>query len=64
MSILVFFVLLALVAAPSTALAQYMDPGASSLVVQLVIAGLVGFGTVLRIYWRKLASIFRRRDPS
>jgi hypothetical protein len=45
---------------PSTAQAQYLDPGAGSLVVQLVIAGLVGAGALLRIYWRKLTALFRR----
>ena len=49
---------------PRVAEAQYMDPGATSLVVQLVIAGVVGFATVLKLYWKKLTGLVRKRASS
>jgi hypothetical protein len=53
-------VLLGLILSPSVVLGQYLDPGATSFVVQLVIAGVVGFATVLKLYWKKLAGLFHR----
>lgn len=43
---------------PERAQAQYIDPGSSSLLWQLLIAGFVGLGFTLRHYllalWRRL----------
>jgi hypothetical protein len=47
---------------PSVAQAQYLDPGAGSLVVQVVIAGMVGASAFLKIYWNKISSFFERRS--
>lgn len=32
----------------------YIDPGTGSIVIQVIIGGLVGFGITLKIYWHKL----------
>ncbi|MEA3349520.1 MAG: hypothetical protein U9Q82_02740, partial [Chloroflexota bacterium] len=37
----------------------YLDPGSGSFILQLLIAGLVGAGFLLRGYWGKLTSFFR-----
>jgi hypothetical protein len=55
----------ALVLVPTPAAAQYLDPGASSVIVQVIIAGLVGVTAVLRLYWGRLKAYFAsRRKPS
>jgi hypothetical protein len=39
----------------------YVDPGTGSMIIQVVIAAIVGAGAFLGAFWRK---IFRRhRDP-
>ena len=37
----------------------YLDPGSGSFIIQLIIAGIVGAGFLLRGYWSKITSIFR-----
>ena len=37
----------------------YLDPGSGSFILQLIIAGLVGAGFVLRSYWSKVVSFFK-----
>jgi hypothetical protein len=37
----------------------YLDPGSGSFIIQLLIAGLVGAGFLLRGYWSKLIGHFR-----
>ncbi len=34
----------------------YLDPGAGSMVVQAVVAGLAGVAVVARVGWRRLTS--------
>ncbi|HEX9018651.1 MAG TPA: hypothetical protein VF806_05670 [Anaerolineaceae bacterium] len=36
----------------------YLDPGSGSLLVQLLLAALLGIGVALRIYWSKLKALF------
>lgn len=38
----------------------YVDPGTGSMIIQVVIAAIVGGAAVLGAFWRK---IFRRRGP-
>ena len=55
----------ALALVPSPAAAQYLDPGASSVIVQVIIAGLVGVAAVVRLYWGRIkAFIASRRKPA
>ena len=39
--------------------AAYLDPGSGSFIIQLIIAGIVGAGFLLRGYWSKITSFFR-----
>lgn len=32
----------------------YIDPGSGSYVLQLIIAGLLGAGVAVKIYWRRI----------
>ncbi len=43
---------------------MYLDPGSSSLIIQILIAGLLGAGLALRGYWSKLFNLFKRSDAS
>jgi hypothetical protein len=52
----------ALICLPATAHAQYLDPGAGSIIVQAVIAGVVGVAAALRVYWGKISAFFARRS--
>ena len=36
----------------------YVDPGAGSLVIQGIIAAVVGVGLTLRLYWRRIRRLF------
>ncbi len=49
--------------APSSAHA-YIDPGTGSMILQGIIAGVVGGLVVIKIYWQRIKAIFSRRDPS
>jgi hypothetical protein len=48
--------------APTRALA-YVDPGSGSILIQVVIAAVVGIGVTVKMYWRKIKAIlpFARR---
>lgn len=43
---------------PIAVVSAYVDPGTGSMIVQAVIAAVVGGGAILAAFWRKL---FRRR---
>jgi hypothetical protein len=55
---------LTLVVAARPAAAQYLDPGAGSVVIQVIIAGVVGLAAVLRFYWTKIVAVFSREKPT
>lgn len=40
----------------------YLDPGSGSFLIQLLIAGLVGAGFIVRAYWKKIKGLFHRSD--
>jgi hypothetical protein len=52
----------ALILFPSVAHAQYLDPGAGSMIVQLVIALVVGLAATAKFYWRRITNVFARRS--
>jgi hypothetical protein len=52
--------LLAAIVLPSAAHAQYLDPGAGSIILQAVVAIVVALAAVLKLYWGKLSAIFSR----
>jgi hypothetical protein len=51
-------VVLALALTPASAAAQYLDPGFGSMVVQIIVAAVVGIGAVGRVYWHKIKAAF------
>lgn len=54
--------LVVLVAAPAEA--QYLDPGAGSIVIQAIVAGVLGVATVVKLYWSKIKGLFRGRSDT
>ena len=38
----------------------YIGPGTGSLIIQVVIASLVGGLFVLKVYWRRITAFFKR----
>jgi hypothetical protein len=38
----------------------YLDPGSGSFILQLLIAGLVGAGFLVKAYWAKIKAFFTR----
>ena len=47
---------------PSPAHAQYLDPGSGSIIVQAVIAVVVGVSATIRLYWHRIAAFRQRRS--
>jgi len=58
----IFFTLAAIFSFPGSERA-YLDPGSGSFILQLLIASLLGGIFVLKAYWKKVVSLFRK-NPS
>jgi hypothetical protein len=52
---------LALSLTASDAHAQYLDPGAGSIIVQAVIAVAIGAATAAKLYWRRISTFLSSR---
>ena len=53
--------LFAVVILPTAAHAQYLDPGAGSIILQAVIAALIGTTAAIKIYWRRISAFISKR---
>jgi hypothetical protein len=40
----------------------YLDPGSGSLILQLLLAGLMGAGILVKVFWKKIKSFFTRKS--
>ena len=40
----------------------YLDAGTGSLIVQALLAGVVGVGTVAKLYWSRIRGLWSRQD--
>ncbi len=47
-------VLASLIARP----VQYLDPGSGSMLIQIVLAALLGAGVAIKIFWRNIKAFF------
>ena len=47
---------------PSLVIA-YLDPGTGSIIIQAVVAGLVGALALGRMYWSKIKSLVGKGEP-
>lgn len=42
----------------------YLDPGTGSFIIQAVIGSVVAGGALIKIYWKKIRSLFGHHDGS
>jgi hypothetical protein len=52
---------IALALSARAAHAQYLDPGAGSIIVQAVIAVAVGAAATLKLYWSRISTLLSQR---
>ncbi len=52
----VFVLFLKFLFAPSAH--AYLDPGSGSFIIQMVVAGLMGFILMVKIYWGRIRTFF------
>jgi hypothetical protein len=38
----------------------YLDPGSGSILIQLLIAGLLGAGFIIKVSWKRIKAFFSR----
>jgi len=38
----------------------YLDPGTGSFIIQILLAGLLGLGVAVKVYWNKIRDFFSR----
>jgi len=41
---------------------MYLDPGFGSMVLQLILAGVLGAGVIIRVFWKKIKGIFQKKQ--
>lgn len=39
----------------------YLDPGAGSMLLQMILAGALGLTFTIKTYWRRIKGLFDRR---
>ena len=54
------YALAALMLMPASAHA-YVDPGSGGIALQVILGAIVGISVTLKLYWRRLTGLFRRR---
>ena len=42
----------------------YLDPGSGSILLQLLLAAILGAGVILRTQWSKIKSLLGRKDAT
>jgi hypothetical protein len=64
LGVLISGALLTLALTPSSAEAQYLDPGAGSVIIQAVLAVMIGVTAGIKLYWGKITGFLSRRSKS
>jgi hypothetical protein len=41
---------------------MYIDPGTGSVLFQIIIAGALGAGVLIRIFWKKIVTLFSKKS--
>ncbi len=59
--IVVIVLALSIVVASSGTAHAYLDSGTSSLILQLVLAGIGGIVVLVKVFWQRLTSLFGSR---
>jgi Mg2+/Co2+ transporter CorB len=42
----------------------YLDPGSGSLIIQLLVAALLGIAVTARVFWGNILSLLRIKQPT
>ena len=42
----------------------YLDPGSGSMLLQVLLGGFAAVGVAARLYWHRLATLFRRKTDA
>jgi hypothetical protein len=45
-----------------TPVSAYLDPGSGSMFLQVLLGGFAAVGVIVRLYWHRWTSWFRRTD--
>jgi len=40
----------------------YLDPGTGSMILQLLLGGIAGVAIVLKLYWQRFLSLFKKKS--
>lgn len=43
---------------------MYIDPGSGSVILQVILAALLGIGVTIRLFWEKIKSLFNRNEKT
>ncbi len=41
---------------------MYLDPGFGSMVLQFILAGILGAGVIIRIFWKRIKGVFQKNQ--
>lgn len=40
---------------------MYLDPGSGSVILQVIIATVLGAGVFIKLFWKKIKSVFGKK---
>ena len=43
---------------------EYLDPGSGSMIIQMVIAAVLGLGGAIRVFWKNIKGFFNRNKQA
>jgi len=43
---------------------MYIDPGSGSVILQVILAALLGIGVTVRLFWGKIKTLFSRNEST
>ena len=43
---------------------HYLDPGSGSMIIQMVIAAVLGVGVAIRVFWKNIKAFFNRNKQA
>ena len=41
---------------------MYIDPGTGSIILQALLAGFLGAGVIVKVFWKKIRSFFGKKE--
>lgn len=43
---------------------EYLDPGSGSMLVQMILAAVLGIGVGVKIFWKQIRALFTRKKAN